>query len=95
MTVIAQEAAETLALQALAWIVSEDDVLPQFLQASGAAPHEFASRATEAAFQIAVLDFLMNEDAWVVAFCDAARVPYHRVDQARQSLPGGARVHWT
>ena len=43
----------------------------------------------------AVLDFLMMDDAWVVAFCDEVAVPYDRLMQARAALPGGEQVNWT
>ena len=90
-----QELAEVVALQALGWLAGNDDLFPAFLLASGAAPETLASRAADPAFLIAVLDFLMTEDAWLIAFCDQAALPYEAVDRARQMLPGGARVHWT
>ena len=90
-----QEVAEVIALQALAWLAASDDLFPAFLAASGAAPDTVASRAGDPAFLIAVLDFLMNEYAWLIAFCDSIALPYEAVDRARQMLPGGARVHWT
>ena len=90
-----QESAEIVALQALGWLVGNEEVLPAFLAATGVAPDDLRHRAGEAAFQIALLDFLMMEDAWVIAFCDQAGLPYEAVDQARQRLPGGARIHWT
>ena len=43
----------------------------------------------------AVLDFIMMDDAWVTAFCDTVNIPYDRIMQARQSLPGGAQMNWT
>jgi hypothetical protein len=38
-----------------------------------------------------VLDFLLMDDAWVVAFCDAAGLPYEAPMRARAALPGGGR----
>lgn len=90
-----QEVAEVIGLQALAWLAGHDELFPAFLTASGASPDTLASRATEPAFLIAVLDFLMIEDAWLIGFCDTVGLPYDTIDRARQSLPGGARVHWT
>jgi hypothetical protein len=37
----------------------------------------------------------MMDDAWVVAFCDAAGLPYEAPMRARAALPGGGQVHWT
>lgn len=89
------EAAETLALQALAWLVANDDLLPVFLGSTGAGQDELRARAAEPEFLAGVLDFLMMDDAWVMGFCDANGTPYDRPMQARAALPGGARMHWT
>ncbi|NHB78524.1 DUF3572 domain-containing protein [Rhodobacter sp. M37P] len=87
--------AQTLALQALAWIAAEDEIFPQFLAATGAGLAELRARACEAEFQAAVLDFLLQEDRWVVAFCDGHGHPYTAPLAARLALPGGAEMHWT
>jgi hypothetical protein len=49
----------------------------------------------EAEFQVAVLDFLLQDDAWVIAFCDGEGHPYTAPQAARQALPGGAETYWT
>ena len=92
---LSQESAETLALQALAWLAGHEELLPVFLGSSGASESDIRAGATDPAFLAAVLDFLMMDDAWVVQFCDAAGVPYDRLIMARYALPGGAETHWT
>jgi len=87
--------AETLALQALAWLVGNEDLLPVFLGASGASESDLRARAAEPEFLGSVLDFLMMDDAWVIGFCDAQGLGYETPMQARMSLPGGAQVSWT
>lgn len=89
------EQAETLALRALAWLAGNDELLPLFLGATGAAAGDLRDRAADPDFLIAVLDFLMLDDAWLVAFCDAAGLDYAAPASARQALPGGAQPHWT
>ena len=91
----ARDAAETLALQALAWLVGNDDLLPAFLNATGASEADLRARAGEAEFLGSVLDFLMMDDAWVVNFCDTAGIGYNLPMQARAVLPGGEAVNWT
>jgi hypothetical protein len=44
--------------------------------------------AGDPAFLGSVLDFVMMDDAWVVAFCDAVGLPYTTPMQARMALPG-------
>jgi hypothetical protein len=90
-----QEAAETFGLQALAWLAANEDLMPVFMDASGASADDLRVQASDPAFLGAVLDFLMMDDAWVIGFCDSIKAPYERVMQARQSLPGGEQVNWT
>lgn len=89
------EMAQVLALQALGWIASEDEVFPQFLAASGASLGDLRARAADPDFQVAVLDFLLQDDRWVVAFCDSEGHPYTAPQSARLAMPGGAETHWT
>lgn len=90
-----QEMAETFALQALAWLAANDDLLPVFLGSTGASEADLKNLAADAAFLAAVLDFLMMDDAWVIAFSDHLAVPYDRIMFMRAALPGGAQVNWT
>ncbi|NUB46308.1 DUF3572 domain-containing protein [Fertoebacter nigrum] len=90
-----QDFAETVALQALAWLASNDDLLPVFLGASGATAADVAAQAGQPEFLASVLDFLLMEDAWVIGFCDAAGLAYTVPMQARAGLPGGEAPHWT
>ena len=90
-----QEQAETLAIQALGWMAGNDEVLGQFMGASGASIDDLRAGAADPAFLGALLDFLMLEDAWITAFCDSAGLPYDAPMRARAQLPGGAQMHWT
>jgi hypothetical protein len=92
---IGREKAETLALQALEWLVGNDELLPVFLGSTGAGLDDLRAGATDPDFMGSVLDFLLMDDAWVTAFCDAHTLPYDQLMQARAALPGGQAVHWT
>ena len=87
--------AETVALTALAWLLGNDELLPVFMGATGAATDDLRARATDPDFLGAVLDFLAMDDAWVIAFCTDAGLPFTRPAEARAALPGGAQPHWT
>lgn len=89
------EQAETVALQALGWLAGQEALFPVFLGATGATAEQVAAAAGEPDFLGAVLDFLLQDDAWVMGFCDAAGLPYGLPMQARAALPGGALPHWT
>jgi hypothetical protein len=90
-----QESAQIVALQVLAWLAADDELLPAFLNATGAGLGELRARAGDVDFQGAILDFLMMDDQWVVAFCDQHGLPYTAPQAARAALPGGEPVHWT
>lgn len=89
------EAAETVALQALGWLAGNDDLMPVFLGSTGASSADLREQAGAPEFLGSVLDFLLMDDAWVVAFCDAHDLAYDRPMMARAALPGGAQVNWT
>jgi hypothetical protein len=90
-----RDAAETVGMQALAWLAGNDELLPVFLGSTGAGLDDLRARAGDPAFLGSVLDFVMMDDVWVVAFCDAAGLSYATPMQARGALPGGGQVHWT
>ena len=90
-----QESAEMQALQALAWIAGNEDVLPVFMASSGLSPEDLIARASEPEILGSVLDFLLMDDAWIVAFCDANSLRYDAPMLARAALPGGESLHWT
>lgn len=92
---ISANSAETLALDALGWLVGNEELLPVFLGATGASAQDLRDRAGETEFLTSVLDFLMLDDAWIVGFCDAKSVPYDLPGQARSVLTGESETHWT
>ena len=92
---LSQEMAETIGLQAVAWLASNDELLPVFLGATGASEADFRTGLEDPAFQGSVLDFLLMDDAWVMSFCDATGLAHDQPMQARMTLPGGGEVHWT
>lgn len=89
------EHAETIALQALGWLVGNDDLCPTFLGATGSTVDDLRARATDPAFQASVLEFITMDDAWVMAFCDTVNITYDQPLMARYALPGAEAVHWT
>jgi hypothetical protein len=92
---LSQNAAEQVALKAIVWLAGNDELLPVFMGSTGADEAAFREGVTDPDFQASVLDFLMMDDSWVMAFCDLERLPYERLMQARAALPGGAQMHWT
>ena len=89
------EQAEVIALQGLAWLAGNEELCPVFLGASGGSADDLRERATDPAFQAAVLEFITMDDAWVIAFCDSIGIAYDQPLRARYALPGAESVHWT
>lgn len=90
-----QEQAEVIALQGLAWLASNDELCPVFLGATGGSVDDLRDRATDPAFQAAVLEFITMDDTWIIAFCDSMGLGYDLPLRARYALPGAESVHWT
>jgi hypothetical protein len=90
-----QEQAQIIALQALAWLVGNDDLCPTFLGATGGSVDDLRERAADPAFQGAVLEFITMDDAWVIAFCDTVGLKYDQPLRARYALPGAEEMNWT
>lgn len=89
------ENAQTIALQALGWLVGNEELCPVFLGATGGAVEDLRTQASAPAFQAAVLDFLTMDDSWVMEFCDLHSLKYDQPLMARFALPGAEAVHWT
>ncbi len=92
---ISRDSAESLGLQCLAWLLSEEDLLPVFMGSTGVSQDDLRAGASDPSFLGSVLDFLLMDDAWVLRFCEATGVTPDLPMQARQALPGGQSVHWT
>lgn len=90
------EIAQTLAVQALAWVIGQDDLRDVFLEASGASDQDLRNGIADPVFLASLLDFISMDDAWVKRFCDENSIQnYMDPMTARQVLPGGEQVNWT
>lgn len=89
------QAAETLALKALTWLAGRDDLMDVFMGSTGVAASDLRERADDPEFLVAVVDFILMDDAWITAFSNENELAPDALMQARSSLPGGAQTHWT
>ena len=95
MTPLARDSAEVLAIEALVWLTTDDELLPVFLGSTGAGVDDIRARAQDPEFLASILDFILMDDAWVGAFCSANNYAMDYPMRARAALPGGAAVNWT
>ena len=93
--VMKQDLAETRALGILGWLLGQDELLPVFLGASGVTEADLRHGAGDPVFLAAVVDFLMMDDAWVIACADELGWRPEEVPQVRAGLPGGDLPNWT
>lgn len=90
-----QPAAEVLAARILGWLAQDHARIAAFLAATGTASGNLRERAQEPVFLLAVIEFLMSDEALLLECCSALDLPPETPEQARSALPGGAQVHWT
>jgi Protein of unknown function (DUF3572) len=81
--------AATIALKGLAYLVNSEPELNRFLELSGLDRDSLRHRADDPDFLVAVLDFMLANEAVLVGFCDDTSVDARTVHVARHVLSGG------
>ena len=92
---MSRQNAETFAAQVLAWLADDNARISAFLGWSGESPSSLAARLNDPGFLLAVIEFLMADEALLLDACAALDYPPETPLQARSALPGGADIHWT
>lgn len=90
-----QNRAEAVALLALGYIIAETHLRESFLTASGLEPSGLAQLAADRGFLAGVLEFLLADEAALLAFCEACHIKPAEPAMARALLPGGSAPEWT
>jgi hypothetical protein len=85
-----REAAESLAIQVLAFIAEEPDRLGTFLNATGVTPDGIRESATQPDFLAGVLEHMLADESLLVAFADSAGIDPADIARARGAFGG----HW-
>ncbi|MCH2327914.1 MAG: DUF3572 domain-containing protein [Rhodobacterales bacterium] len=89
------EEAEIYALKATDWLISNQDLVEAFMASTGVSEITIKSEFHDGIFLAAVLDFLLLDDNWVIAACQAMELEPEAMSVVRQLLPGGEKVNWT
>ncbi|HEY1783743.1 MAG TPA: DUF3572 domain-containing protein [Roseiarcus sp.] len=82
------EAGRSLAVSGLAFIAADSDRLGRFLDLTGLGPHNLRTAAADPAFLDSVLDYLVADEALLVAFAADAGVKPEAVARAHAALRG-------
>ena len=83
-----REAAETLAVAALAYLASEPEHLGGFLAATGIGPDQIRTAARDRSFLSGVLDYFSSDEALLVAFAKSHDIDPAEIERARAALGG-------
>lgn len=87
MTVTNSEDPASLALGAIAWILSDDDRAQRFLALTGLSPDDLRNRLTDASLQAAALNFLEMHEPDLLACADAMGCSPETIVFAARDLP--------
>ena len=82
----AAEAAEIVAIQALAFIAQDEERLGRFLAITGMGPAEIRAGARDRHFLAGVLDYLAGDEALLVQFTGQAGMHPTTIGIARRAL---------
>jgi hypothetical protein len=85
------EAAEHVAIQALAFIAADPERLGGFLAATGIGPADLRTAAREPHFLCGVLDYLAGDEPLLIAFAEHSGIDAVTVMFAREALNGPPR----
>jgi hypothetical protein len=83
-----KEAAEMLAIQALAFIAEDPERLGRFLEATGIPVERIRDAARERGFLAGVLEHMLSDESLLLAFADGAAIDPAEIARARSSLGG-------
>ena len=87
--------AETIALQALAFLAADDEALGGFLHFTGLEMGGLRAAAANPEILAGILDYLLQDETMLLAFCEAAEIRPDEPIRARAYLPGGDIPHYT
>ena len=84
----ARTAAETLAIQALAFLADDPERLGAFLAVTGIAPAAIRQAAQQRDFLAGVLDHMLGDESLLVAFADSIGIDPAAIAKAQHALGG-------
>ncbi len=83
-----RDAAETLAIQALAFIAAESESLAKFLAESGLPVEQIRAASRQPGFLAGVLDHMLGDENLLLAFAQSAGIDPAVVARAASALGG-------
>ena len=90
-----REIAETRALEVLTWVLSEEDLIQVFMNATGASQNDLRSNTLSHELLLSILDFVLMDDRWVISCGKFLNIDPSKIQLIRMSLDGGQDMTWT
>lgn len=84
----ALQEAETLALQAVAFLAGDDDRVSTFMAVSGISLDALRRSVGDKAMLAGILDYILANESLLLEFAENAGITPESVMRARQALPG-------
>lgn len=82
------EEAETLALQALAFVLADPKQISRFLALTGSTPQDLRDIASSRELHIATLEYLLSDETLLLAYCREAGIDPALIAPAHGLLAG-------
>jgi Protein of unknown function (DUF3572) len=92
-TLMNETEAQGLAIEALAWLAQDKDLLPRFLALTGIEASSIRQAAREPGFLAGVLQFFLSHEPTLMRFCEETGRDPAIIEKAASFLPGGAGQH--
>ena len=89
-----RDTAQIIALEAIGWLATDDDLMALFLMSTGCTAETLKSRVNDPEFLISVLDFILMDDKWVIKFCKAVPRDPSMLRGVRTALYDDDEIHW-
>ncbi len=90
-----EEQAKIVALQALTYLVGDEDVLQRFMDLSGSDAADLRQRADDPVMLAGVLDFFLGNEGQLLEMCQAMEFAAEEPANARRALLGGQYEEWS
>ncbi|MGA1801411.1 DUF3572 domain-containing protein [Rhizobium sp. HT1-10] len=81
---------QEIAIAVLGWLASEPDMFGRFLAITGMEPSQLRNAVNEPSFLGGLLDFLMNHEPSLMAFCEASGTAPEAVMAASAHFSGAS-----
>ena len=84
------QTAETIALKAIGFIVSDPQVCARFLNQTGMSGDDMKRSLSDPQFLASTLDFLLCDESLLMVFCQNSGIDPAVMAPARRKLPGAS-----